>query len=225
MIPPFESHPMVKQFNWLKKYFLKHQSKESHARILEFRKYSKVIKQLGLDVAFDFVGSMNFGQVVQYSDVDFVLYIECETYHVDCIASECPMYKRIRSQLLESLVKDYPNHPYKIQIIDCLNLKVLMDDLILENIESDTLIRFAFYRSIGRSINSRLLRPYQSRLMQNKNLMESLRPNVDLIFDFLAKNYKHTLSMKKYQERLQDDGVHIPKKIRDRLHQHLNKNE
>lgn len=221
MIPPFSGHPLVQQFNALKKYFRQHETAESRNRIHEFRKFSYVIKKAGLDVAFDFVGSLNFGQSIKKSDVDVVLYMECETYRTDCMDCNCDLYNNVSKRLLDSFIREYADSPYEVQVVDCINLKVLLDDLILENSESDSLIRFAFYRSICRSVNSSLIRPFQQRLTDNRILMERLRPHIWPIFDGLIKNQQHNLSIRKYQERLQEDGIRIPSSMRRRIILHM----
>ncbi|MCB1174119.1 MAG: hypothetical protein KDK39_11155 [Leptospiraceae bacterium] len=221
MITPFADHPIVREFNKLRKFFLLHESKESRNRIGEFRKFSYVIQKAGLEVAFDFVGSMNFGQSAPGSDVDLILYLECETYHHDCIQAQCKTWQMVHDYLLDSLIREYADQPYNLQIIDAINLKVLMDDLILGRSDSDTLLRFAFYRSICRSVNSTLLRPYQERLLENQLLLDRIRPHIVHIFDSFTRDASHNISMRKYQERLQDDGVRIPPSVRRRIRWHL----
>jgi hypothetical protein len=67
---PFENHPLIKEFNEIKRYFRKHETPISKKRIGDFYRFSKIINQLGYEVAFDFVGSLNFGITEPYSDVD-----------------------------------------------------------------------------------------------------------------------------------------------------------
>ena len=221
MIPPFANHPLVQQFNEIKKYFRQHETDDSRSRMREFRHYARVIDLAGVEVAFDFVGSINFGQATAGSDVDIVMYLRCENSHDECTLRECRPFLEVENLLLRTLVQAYARTPYEVQIIDCINLNLLEKELERGDPASSVLIRFAFYRSVCRLVNARLMRPYQRRLHRDKQLIEGMKPHVFAIFDSLSRNQQHNLSMRKYQERLKEGGVRLPASIQARILAHF----
>lgn len=217
MIPPFADHPAVREYNALKKYFRQHETHESRSRIREFRGYVRLIAAAGLTVAFDFVGSLNFGQAVLSSDVDCVIYFRCPDHGARGCGPECRMRAGIADFLIGALAPRLAHHPYRIEIIDFLNLDHLEFEIDRGAADSDMLLTFAFYRSIGRSVNARLLRAYQTRLLANRKLVDSLKPQLWSIFDELGRSSKHNMSFKKYQERVTDSGGEISPVVRDSI--------
>jgi hypothetical protein len=217
MIPPFADHPAVREYNSLKKYFRQHETRESRSRIHEFRGYVRLISAAGLTVAFDFVGSLNFGQAVLSSDVDCVIYFRCPDHGAENCGPDCRMRAGIGDFLTGTLAPRLSHHPYNIEIIDFLNLDQLDREIKRGAADSETLLTFAFYRSIGRSVNARLLREYQARLLANRNLVDSLQPQLWSIFDELGRSSHHNMSFKKYQERVTESGGEISPGVRDSI--------
>lgn len=222
MIPPFAGHPLIQQFNELKKYFRRHETGPSRARVKDFRQFAKIMNSAGLPIAFDFLGSVNFGLATQSSDVDIVLYLRCEDENdEDCEPGRCRTRSYVEHLLLRTLVREFSPQPYDVQVVDCINLGRLEKALRDSDGDSPALLKFSFYRSICRSVNARLLRPYQLRLQENTALLESLRPNLYILFDGLTKSSRHTWSLQKYQDRLKDLGVRIPDSMINRIREHL----
>jgi len=222
MIPPFANHPLVIRFNELKKYFRKFETPISRARVKEFRQFSKIISTAGLPVAFDFLGSVNFGQATVSSDVDVVLYITCENdYAGECNPENCRSMEHVKRLLLQTLVREYAQHPYEVEIVDAINLNQLNVELEKADPDSPVLIRFAFYRSICRNANAGLIRPFQNRLLANKELVAKMQPNLWTIFEGLVRSSQYTWSMHKYRERLETMGIRLPAGIIRRIHEHL----
>jgi hypothetical protein len=87
--------------------------------------------------------------------------------------------------------------------------------------DSPILLRFAFYRSVCRLVNARLVRPYQLQLQKDTRLTDAMRPHLFTIFDGLCKSSPHTYSLEKYQQRLRDIDVTIPASITERIRRHL----
>lgn len=221
MIPPFADHPLVREFNVLKKYFRKFETPESRQRIRDFREFARLITSENAPVGFDFVGSINFGQAELSSDVDFVVYVICDEHpHHPCPVN-CRRQYEIKNFMLESLTHQFSDHPYNIDVIDLINLNLLEREIERGDPESPTLLSFAFYRSIGRAVNQRLIRPYQQRLARNRPLIEAMRPNVHALFDGLCRSMPHNLSFRKYQQRIQASGAVIPPLIRDAIVRHF----
>jgi hypothetical protein len=223
MRPPFADHPLIQQFNEIKRYFRTYETEVSRHRIRDFRCFARVLLQAGYDVAFDFVGSVNFGVAESESDVDFVLYIRCENdYKGDCDPKKCHTLPQVENLILHTLMKEYVKEPYNTQVIDCINLSQLEIELKKPVLENSVAFRFAFYRSICRGVNLRVLRPFHQALLRNEALIKAMQPELDSVFQGLTRSMPHHLSFEKYRVRLGSSGVHIPvslmKKIQDHLH-------
>lgn len=222
MVRPFENNPLIREFNEIKDYFRTYETDDSVNRVRDFRNFARTLEDAGYKVAFDFVGSVNFGLVQEASDVDFVMYIECENnYHGECESAQCHTKKQIESLLIISLMKGELRIPYQIQVVDCINLFHLEEELKRGDPESPVLFRFAFYRSICRNVNARLLRPYQIQLMRNAPLVEKMQHQLDLIFGSFNRSSTHHLSFEKYRSRIQESGADIPSSMLDKIRMHL----
>ncbi len=220
---PFDDHPLIRDFNEIKRYFRKHESNVSKSRIRDFYRFSKILNQLGYEVAFDFVGSLNFGVAEQYSDVDFILYFACEE-HIQSVCNEsiCKNYNQLRFLILETLMKKYVKEPYSTQVVDTINLKQLELELNKKkNINHDIIFRFAFYRSICRGVNLKILKYYHEKLIQRKEILKEIEPYINDVIKKLNENIKHNLSFEKYRIRLNEKGIKIPYSIITKIKNHL----
>lgn len=74
----FKDHPIIKEFNGLKKFFRSKETDISRKRIEDFKRFVEMIRSTGDDIAFDILGSVNFGQALQDSDTDVVIYLNCD---------------------------------------------------------------------------------------------------------------------------------------------------
>jgi len=223
MKPPFYSHPLIQQFNEIKQYFRSYETGVSRSRIHDFRRFARLLVDAGYEVAFDFVGSLNFGVAEQASDVDFILYVRCENGHTgECDIKNCPTVPQIEHLILTTLMQEYVKQPYKTQIIDCINLGQLEAELARPSADSSVLFRFAFYRSICRGVNLKLLRPFHRQLLEHQDIIDRMQPELDNVFKLLTRSLPHQMSFEKYKVRLGSTGVHIPlsliRKIKNHLH-------
>lgn len=222
MKPPFAEHALIKQFNEIKRYFRTYETGVSRDRLRDFRRFARMLLHAGYDVAFDFVGSVNFGVAESASDVDFVLYIRCENgYTGDCDPKNCHTLPHIKNLILKRLMTEYVKEPYNTQVIDCINLGQLEIELQKPVPESSVAFRFAFYRSICRGVNLRVLRPYHRALLQNQALINAMQPELDNVFRGLTRSLPHQLSFEKYRVRLGSSGVHIPVSLMEKIRNHL----
>ncbi len=223
MKPPFADHPLIKQFNEIKRYFRLYETGASRERMRDFRRFARMLFQAGYDVAFDFVGSVNFGVAELASDVDFVLYIRCENgYTGDCDPQNCHTLPQIENLILKTLMTEYVKKPYNTQVVDCINLAQLELELQKPVPESSVAFRFAFYRSICRGVNLRVLRPFHRMLLENQSLIDAMQPELDTVFQGLTRSLPHQLSFEKYRVRLGSTGVHIPLSLMEKIQNHLN---
>ncbi|NBU98436.1 MAG: hypothetical protein EBS19_09550 [Spirochaetia bacterium] len=86
----FKDHPTIKEFNGLKKFFRSRETPISRKRIDDFKRFVEVIQTSGDEVAFDMMGSVNFGQALENSDTDVVIYMNCDTGRIgECDHENC----------------------------------------------------------------------------------------------------------------------------------------
>lgn len=217
MIPPFGDHPVVQQYNQIKLYFRQHETAQSRERIVEFRRTAQLFRASGIEVAFDFVGSLNFGQAVDASDVDCILYYRCPEHPgADC-PPDCSRLPLIREEVLSMISSRVSRQRYRIEMIDALNIGHLQSEIARGDATSEALLAFAFYRSIGRAVNARLLRPIQQDLVANQKVLEQMKPQLWEIFDALSQSSRHRLSFKKYQQRVEGEGKAMPGPVGDAI--------
>ena len=222
-IQRFRNHPIIKEFNGLKKFFRAYETTVSRQRTRDFKKFAEMISSSGDEVAFDLMGSVNFGQAKEYSDTDVVIYMKCDHGRIgECDPENCSRLNLYKNLLINTLVYEYTNHSYPVQVVDCITLNQLDYDLKIGNQNSMPLIKFGFYRSICRSVNRKLLRKYENRLSANEELCLSIEKSLADCFYGLIHSSQHSYSFKKYIERLQDEGFKVPESMAKKISSYLN---
>lgn len=79
------------------------------------------------------MGSVNFGQATEHSDTDVVMYLNCDPGRIgDCDHENCTRLNLYKNLLINTLVYEYSNKSYPVQVVDCINLAQLDYDLKLE---------------------------------------------------------------------------------------------
>ena len=188
----FQNHPIIKEFNGLKKFFRGHETIVSRNRINDFKRFVTLIESSGDSIAFDLMGSVNFGQATEHSDTDVVMYLNCDPGRIgDC---------------------DHEN---------CINLSQLDYDLKIRNFNSLALTKFGFYRSICRGINRKLLHQYELRLGEDVELCDVIESSLADCFLGLIHSSQHSYSFKKYIERVQDGGFKVPETMANKINSYL----
>jgi len=221
-IPGFRNNPIIKEFNGLKRFFRSHETNVSRQRIGDFKKFSEMLGNE--EVAFDLMGSVNFGQAKEYSDTDIVIYLRCE-HREECDPASCPEVKLYRDIFMNTLVFEYKANPYSIQIVDCINLNQLDEDIKNKQANSLVLLRFGFYRSVCRGINRKLLRVYEDKLAQSPELCSMVEESLKECFSGLIRSSQHSYSFKKYVERMEEEGIKIPPTMAGKIQSYLSSNQ
>ncbi len=220
----FKNHPIIKEFNGLKKFFRSRETPISRRRIDDFKRFVEIIRSSGDEVAFDMMGSVNFGQALEHSDTDVVIYMNCDTGRIgDCDPENCSRLNIYKNLLINSLVYEYTSHSYPIQVVDCINLNQLDYDIKIRNFDSMALIKFGFYRSVCRGVNRKLLHSYENRLQSDEELCKTIENSIADCFIGLINTNSHSYSFKKYIERMEDSGSKIPQPIVDKINSYLKK--
>ncbi len=223
-IQRFKNHPIIHEFNGLKKFFRKNETAISRQRIQDFKNFVTMIQSSGDEVAFDMMGSVNFGQATESSDTDIVIYMNCDTGRIgDCDPENCSRLELYKNLLLNSLVYEYTADTYPVQVVDCINLNQIDYDLKIKNVNSMALIKFGFYRSICRGVNRKLLHKYEVRLDNDPELCSVIENSIADCFFGLIHSNSHSYSFRKYMERMEDRGFKVPKSMVEKINSYLNK--
>ncbi|TGL34089.1 hypothetical protein EHQ52_06080 [Leptospira koniambonensis] len=221
-LPKLSSNSNIVKFVGLKKFFRSHETGVSRERIEDFKKFNKLINYGGDEVAFDILGSLNFGQATSDSDTDIVMYTRCEEGRMgECGLENCYKIALFKHMFLNLVTFEHNSQAYKLEIVDCINLNQLEKDIKDKNAESALLIRFCFYRSICRGVNRRLLHKYENMISDNLPLWEKISESLEECFEGIIKSSQHTYSFHKYAGRLADKGIKLPGSMAEKIKDYL----
>ncbi|MDH4263643.1 MAG: hypothetical protein OEV78_11420 [Spirochaetia bacterium] len=220
---PFPDNDVFKKFLGLKDYFKKHQTRATKNRIREIATVGRMVRSSGDTIAFDFLGSVNFGMADSTSDVDLVLYLDCPSVSVETEMNHenCPKLKLYETLILHTLVYNISKEKYKIQIVDHINLSSLKKAIDDENMETDIIARFVFYRTLCRGINKRFLHPLEKKIIAKPHLFKSIESMLTEALIEFTRSSSHGSSFKKYIDRLQDKGIGIPESVAKKVMEYL----
>lgn len=207
----------VSRFRRVKQFFLNYETEESRRMIRELRGIYRDIGNRGMHVAFDLLGSLNFGIADRGSDIDLIVYLrgeECLTDPNDACSIPQPLqavFEALRAGHME------------IEVCDSLDLDRVEKAIRNEDSNDTQLQRFAFYRSICRPVNLRLIKEVESLLLDKPALRKKLAAMVREYIRIMISSFRHIYSFKKYQTRLIEKGIRMPKEISDLLGKYLQK--
>jgi hypothetical protein len=220
---PFPDNHIFSHFLGLKDYFKKYQTRETVKRIREIAQAAKIIRSTGDIIAFDFLGSVNFGMAETSSDVDLVLYLDCPDVpmNTEMNHDNCPKLKSYETIIIQNLVHSISKDKYHIQIVDHINLSSLKQAIEEENMESDIIARFVFYRTLCRGVNKRYLHSLEKMIILKPHLFKAIEGTLtDALLEF-TRTSSHGTSFKKYLNRLEDKGIHIPASVVQKVMDYL----
>jgi len=220
---PFPDNEVFKKFLGLKDYFKKHQTRASINRIREIATVGRMIRSTGDVIAFDFLGSVNFGMAETSSDVDLVLYLDCPGLPpgAEMNHENCPRLKFYETLIIHTLIHNISREKYKVQIVDHINLASLKQAIQEENIETDIIARFVFYRTLCRGVNRRFLHPLEKKLMARQHLFKAIEGSLTEALIEFTRSSSHGSSFKKYINRLEDKGIGIPESVARKVMEYL----
>lgn len=217
---PFPKNPVFQQFLNLKEYFRLYTTRETQKRTLDLIRIARIIQQSGDPVAFDLLGSINFGMAEDKSDVDMVFYLDCQ-HKEEATYQNTPRLRFYETLVLTSLVHEVSEQPFHIEIVDCINLgrlRYLIDNEIWDD---DLILRFVFYRTICRGVNKSILRDFEKAIMDKEVLFKNIENQLTEYLVEFTKTHGHRMSFEKYKTRLQDRDIKIPGSIFEKLSQYL----
>ncbi len=200
--------PEIMLFNKLKFYFRRFETGEAEQRVEDMRQVVEALAAEGYQVAFDILGSVNFGISDAASDLDVVAY----TYVGK--ATIKPLAREAFSKII--------GNKYKVEVTDVIDLNTVRESILHQNADCDETQRFVFYRAIGRPVNLRLLRQFDDLLERNEDYRRSVESAVREYIKVLVGTSSQKTSLRKYESRLRDLGTHIAPHIEKKIREYLN---
>ncbi|MDP2840176.1 MAG: hypothetical protein Q8O11_08965, partial [Syntrophales bacterium] len=171
--------------------------------------------KIGDDFAMDVLGSVNIGLSEESSDIDFILYLRCES---GCTSGfdQCERYRQA-----DAMIQEILGARFKVEILDCVDLNQVEKGIREKNYECETTQRFVSYRSVCRPINYRVIAPIEDLLNQDMDYRQELEGSIRSYFRIFVTTSQHVRSFHKYEERLNAIGIKLPESIRHKVRQYL----
>jgi len=205
----------LRRLRQIKGFFLKHETAASAELIRELRTVYRDIRRQGMEVAFDLLGSLNFGQAVEGSDMDVVVYLRAR----DCTLDEEDTCQIPRP--LAAVFKALEKRKLPVEVCDSVDLDRVKRAIENGNAGDAHLQRFVFYRSGCRPVNLRLLKGVENLLLSRPNLRRAVEKELKGYLDILVSSTRHTRSFEKYRKRLEDQGINMPREIENAIRAYL----
>ncbi|MBN1381126.1 MAG: metallophosphoesterase [Deltaproteobacteria bacterium] len=213
---PRESHiRSISRFRRVKKFFLGHETETSKHMIRDLRTIYRELEKRGIHIAFDLLGSLNFGIANPGSDIDLIVYLRGE----ECVPD--PNDACSIPQPLQAVFDELHKRNLEIEVCDSLDLDRVEQAILSENLEDTHLQRFAFYRATCRPVNLRLIKKVENLLLARPDLQKKLEASVREYIRIMISSVRHIYSFKKYQSRLIEKGIKMPAEISDLLSKYL----
>ncbi len=217
---PFPENETFKKFLGLKDYFRKFTTPETVRRTRELARVARLLHGTGEKITFDLLGSVNFGMAVESSDVDVVMYLDCG-HEEEARYDNTPMLRIYESLFFTTILREISNNPFKLQIVDFINLRRLERAIQEPGFDDDILSRFVFYRTICRGVNKLPIRKYEQAISGNKELFKRIEDNLTQALIEFTRSSTHRMSFNKYVARLKDQNVRIPPSMLEKIQEYL----
>jgi len=212
--------PEIQLYNELKQFYQMFQTQESDERLDMLEQVAVLMEDnIGDDIAMDVVGSVNVGLSEESSDIDFVLYLRCDSSCAEGFA-QCERYRRAAEMIRENL-----GTRYKAEILDCVDLNRVERSIREKNYECETTQRFVSYRALGRPINYKVIAPLEDLLNQDMDYRQELEGSIRSYFKIFVTTSQNVRSFGKYEARLNAIGIKLPEAIRGKVQQYLRGSE
>lgn len=205
----------IRQFQRIKSFFLGHETPESRDLVKELRGIYRRIREAGMNVAFDLLGSLNFGVARGGSDVDLVVYLKGE----ECLPDELDMCAV--PPPLDAVFRELEGRGLAVEVCDSLDLDRVERAIRDEDGEDGHLQRFIFYRAVCRPVNLRLIKAVENQLLRKERFRREMETRLREYLRILVSSVRHVRSFEKYVARLREGGVEIPPDVEEGIRKYL----
>jgi Icc-related predicted phosphoesterase len=212
--------PEIELYNEIKQFYRMFQTRETDERLDMLEQVALLMEdKIGDDIAMDVVGSVNVGLSEKSSDIDFVLYLRCDS---GCAVgfAQCERYRRA-----EAMIREIIGTRYRAEILDCVDLNQVEKSIREKNYECETTQRFVSYRALGRPINYRVIGPLETLLNQDMDYRQELEGSIRSYFKIFVTMSQNVKSFHKYEARLNAIGIKLPESVRGKVRQYLQGSE
>jgi len=211
-----EAHHLkqIRDFRSVRDFFRKFQTEATQERMKDLRRVYRKLSSVGEEVAFDVLGSVNFGMSEPGSDVDLVIYRRCACKHA-LPETTCTLPRSLW-QCFEDLAMRY-----KVDVTDCVNIEKVEAAIRAEDADCQALQRFVLYRAICTPINLRMIRKTENMLLGKPELKKKVDFLLREYLNMMVRSQSHILSFKKYESRLLERGGKLPQGVEKKLRAYL----
>lgn len=214
---------LIEKYLTLKSNYRNYDTKFTLKLMQAFRRSVPHLAEKGYRIAFDMLGSINFGIADDSSDADCILYHTCDI-HADrpnC-PEQCPNLMFEKQEIREYIRKRLSEKKFQVEFLDVINLKYFDRlDYTQDLSDNECVFRFLFYRSVARPVNRPLLQSYQDRFDETPHLKDSFSEHASRILESYLNTNSHRYSFNKYNERIMNRGIHIPEEFLAELRRYL----
>jgi len=219
---PFPENETFQKFLGIKDYFRNFTTAENMQRTRELARAARILQQVGTPISFDLLGSANFGMAVEASDVDVVMYIECD-HAEEARYDNTPMLRIYESLFLTTILREVSDNVFQLEIVDFINLRRLKRAIEEPGFDDDILARFVFYRTICRGVNKLPIRKYEQAISGNKELFKRIEEHLTEALKEFTRSSSHRMSFQKYVSRLKEQDIKIPASMAEKIKEYLDK--
>jgi len=197
----------IRDLQRIKSFFLGYETPETQHLITGLRKIYRELERQGMQVAFDLLGSLNFGMAREGSDMDLVVYLR----EADCVLNDSDVCMVPRT--LETVFRELEERSLNVEVCDSLDLDRVRRAIENGDTEDGQLQRFVFYRLMCRPVNLRLIKQVENLLAQREPLRRKLEQGLREHLEILVSSIRHVSSLDKYKARLRERDVAIPPSV------------
>lgn len=220
---PITRNSLVEVYQALKHSYRNYDTRVAMRRMQAFRRTLQELRAKGFPIALELLGSINFGLVEPSSDADCIILHYCDQHmHDGECGLQCPNLIFEKSEILRILATHNQADPFQLEILDCINLKYIDQKIKSGDVINDILImRFMFYRILGRPVNRPLFVDLYDTLEENEDLMNQFSKWASEALAEYLKTSDHRHSFSKYNERIISSHLHLPDELKAELQNYL----
>ncbi len=207
--------PSVRRLQHIKAFFLGYETPQTQFLIDELRAIYKGLQKEGMEVAFDLLGSLNFGMAEEHSDMDLVVYVRSK----DCILDEEDTCGIPRP--LAAVFKALEERNLSVEVCDSIDLDRVREAIQERDLQDGQLQRFIFYRLVCRPVNLRPIKRAENLLLEKEDFRRELEKGLKEHLDILVSSVRHIRSFEKYKARLRERGISIAPDVEEAIRNYL----
>jgi Icc-related predicted phosphoesterase/predicted nucleotidyltransferase len=214
-LPRIEHIKPVRALQRIKAYFLGYETPETLDLIKQLREIYREIEKEGMEVAFDLLGSLNFGMAERNSDMDVVVYLRGK----DCVLDDVDVCQIPRP--LSAVFAALKERQLNVEVCDSLDLDRVKHAIREEDPKDGQLQRFIFYRTVCRPVNLRMIKQVENLLLEREAFRREVEKGLKEYLEILVSSVRHVRSFDKYKRRLRERGITLSQDAEESIRNYL----